>query len=128
MIAKLRVPLLASLVVLGGALLACSSGDSSPAVTTAAGGAATVDATLTDFAIALSASGAPAGSVTFAAKNDGVTPHELVIIKSDLAPDALPVSGATVSEDAVDYIGEIEEFPAGESQKATFDPRRASTS
>lgn len=117
------------MIGLSAVLFACSSDDSGSSPTASATAAATsesmadtaVEATLTDFAFTLSADSAPAGLVTFTAKNEGATPHELVVIKSDLAPDALPVTGGLVDESAVDFIGEIEEFPAGESQTAAFE-------
>ncbi|MDA0365373.1 MAG: sulfocyanin-like copper-binding protein [Chloroflexi bacterium] len=124
----MKLTLALGMVGLSAMLLACSSSDSeSPAATgttaaaTPAAAASPVEATLTDFAIALSKDSAPAGLVTFAAKNDGATPHELVVIKSDLAPDALPVADGKVDEAAMDFIGEIEEFPVGESQTGAFE-------
>jgi hypothetical protein len=60
-------------------------------------------------------------------QNDGPEhPHELVVIKTDLAPDALPTTPeGAVEEDGegIEIIGEIEEFPPspGETRSATFD-------
>lgn len=87
------------------------------------GGAATVDAALSDFSIVLSANSVAKGSVTFNATNEGPSVHELVILKTDLAPDALPVDAAKVDEagPGVELIGEIEEFASGATEPGTFD-------
>jgi uncharacterized cupredoxin-like copper-binding protein len=125
--------LLASIAVLAaGLLLACSSSDDEATATaTSADGTATassgsegdqtdVAATLADFTITLDTDTAAAGQVHFSAKNDGPSPHELVIIRSDAAPDGLEVTDGVVDEESVDFVGEIEEFPAGEDRTAAF--------
>lgn len=63
------------------------------ATTPAAGGGATqaVAVTEKDFAISLAQNSAPAGQITFNVDNTGPSEHELVVIKTDLAPDQLPV-------------------------------------
>ncbi|MBI4260161.1 MAG: hypothetical protein HY658_06305 [Actinobacteria bacterium] len=63
---------------------------------------------------------AQAGEVTFEVHNDGTVPHELVVVKSDLAPGALPVAGGAVDEAQVEVIGEVEEFEAGTIETGTF--------
>ncbi len=87
------------------------------------GGGATVQVDLTDFSIAPDVSSVAAGSVTFVAENVGPSEHELVVLKTDIAPDALPVEGGAVEEEAsgIEEIGEIEEFEAGGEESATFD-------
>jgi uncharacterized cupredoxin-like copper-binding protein len=81
-----------------------------------------VDVTLTEFAIEPSATSAPAGNVYFLVANDGPNdPHEFVVIKSDLAPDALPVEDGKVPEDEVDFIDEIEPFAVGSTGSITLD-------
>lgn len=88
-------------------------------------GGGTVEVTLQEFAIAASPSTIGAGEVTFDATNDGPNdPHELVVFKTDLAPDALPTqeNGAVdESGEGVELIDEIEEFPVGEAQSKTLD-------
>ncbi len=61
--------------------------------------------------------------MTFVANNTGPSEHELVVLKTDLAPDALPVEGGQVDEGAsgIELIGEIEEFEAEAQESATFD-------
>jgi plastocyanin len=95
-------------------------------VATSCGGGATVEVTLQEFAILPAESSVGAGEVTFEATNEGPDDnHELVVIRTDLAPDALPTNeDGTVDEGGegiIEVIGEIEEFPPGETQSATFD-------
>jgi uncharacterized cupredoxin-like copper-binding protein len=89
------------------------------AVTTPAGDGTVIDVQLSEFSILSETTSVPAGEVTFRATNNGPNdPHELVIIKSDLAPNALPTAeDGSVPEDEVDVIDEIEEFPVGETQE-----------
>ena len=127
-----RMMLLASTGVLSLALVACSSdadadtddADATATVeaTEAAGEAAETEigATLTEFAIELTAASAPAGEVTFNAENAGALPHELVVLRSDEAPESLPLDGAVVDESDLDIVGRIAEFPASESESGTF--------
>lgn len=66
---------------------------------------------------------ADAGTVAFAAENDGDEIHEVVVVESD-SIEALPeVDGAVDEEQLPDgaLIGEIEGFPAGESCAGAFD-------
>jgi hypothetical protein len=86
---------------------------------------ATVDVTLQEFAIIPSTASVAAGNVTFDTTNDGPDDdHELVVIRTDLEPNALPTDeNGAVNEDGegIEVIGEIEEFPPGETESATFD-------
>ena len=106
-----RVTLMAALAIFGMAATACGGGVKT-----------TVNATLTDTAIEMDKSSVPAGEVTFVAENTGTEAHELVVLKTDLAADALPVAGGKVQEDAegIEEIGEIEEFAAGGSETDSF--------
>lgn len=82
---------------------------------------ATVNVSLIEWSVVPDTTSVAAGSVTFTATNDGAENHELVVIRTDLAPDALPVVEGKVDEDQVDVIGEIEEFAPGQTESATFD-------
>jgi uncharacterized cupredoxin-like copper-binding protein len=124
-----RLSLIALLAIGATAIAACGDGnaddgggDASPtmALTEKAGhNETTVAFTLADFEVT-GPSSAAAGAIRFDVKNDGKQPHELVIIRSDGAADALPVEGAIVPEAKVDFIGEVEEFAAGEERSSTF--------
>ncbi|MQC17787.1 MAG: hypothetical protein DWG80_01780 [Chloroflexi bacterium] len=129
MIRITRFVLLFAMGALSLALLAACSSDSEDATseTTATateaisdGAETTVTATLSEFVIELGTSSAPAGEITFDAENTGTLAHELVIVRSDLASDALPLDGAVVDESAIDVIGEIPEFAAGAKDSGTF--------
>jgi uncharacterized cupredoxin-like copper-binding protein len=85
-----------------------------------------VHVTLDEWSITPSVSQASAGDVRFVAKNDGSVQHELMIVKTDLAPNALPLTSSPqvqgkVDENAVDIVGEIEAFLPGETETETFD-------
>jgi uncharacterized cupredoxin-like copper-binding protein len=67
-----------------------------------------------------------AGSVSISAKNVGQLPHELVLARTNAAPDKLPtLSDGSVDESKLEAQGnapgEIPETPAGESKKATLE-------
>jgi hypothetical protein len=120
---------LLTVVIAGLALVACGD-DEEPAgapatqapTTTAA---TTVAVTLQEFSVLPAPASAPAGQVTFQAKNTGPKdPHELVVIKTDLEPGALPTTpeGGVDEEGAgVEALGEIEEFKVGETRSKAFE-------
>lgn len=89
-----------------------------------------VAVTLQEWSVLPAQASAPAGQVTFQAKNTGPKdPHELVVIKSDLEPGALPTTpeGKVDEEGAgIEVIGEIEEFKVGETRSSTFDLKAGS--
>jgi len=115
-----RLAIAAAAVVMLGAV-ACSS--SSSTSTSSAGGTDTggVSATEKDFSIELGSSSAPAGSVTFDISNEGPSAHEFVIIKTDLAPDALPTKDGAVEEDKVDGVDEQEDIAPSTTATLTTD-------
>lgn len=85
---------------------------------------AEVHATLEDFKITLDESSATAGEVTFEVENDGPSTHEFVVVKTDLAPDALPTddSGDVDEEgEGITAVDEIEDIEKGDSPKLTVD-------
>jgi len=106
------------------ALAACSSSDESgepsyaPSTSGDTGGDAMggIATTLKDFAISAAPADAAAGDMTFDIKNDGPSDHEMVIIKTDLAADALPTDNkGEVIEDEVEAIDEVEDVAPGSS-------------
>ncbi len=130
---KFRFPLLVTLLLFGAlAFTACGGDDDDAAPTAAATEAATeaaagddhadtVEVTLSDFAIAVSESEAHSDApIEFVVANEGAAPHELAIVKTDLAADALPVDGGAVDEGQVDVVGRIAQFDANSSQTETF--------
>ncbi|TAK80317.1 MAG: hypothetical protein EPO16_00830 [Dehalococcoidia bacterium] len=81
-----------------------------------------VAVTLKDFAVVATPASITAGKVTFAVQNAGVSPHEFVIVKSDLAPDSLPqVNQKTVDEKQVQVIGKVEPFDGGSKRELALE-------
>ncbi|MEP7158039.1 MAG: sulfocyanin-like copper-binding protein [Chloroflexota bacterium] len=94
-----RLAAMAGVVALGAVLSAC-------------GGAATgpISADVKEFSITLGRSTAAAGTVQFNVKNSGAVVHEFVVIDTDTAAGALPITGDTVSEDGLTVVDEIEDI------------------
>ena len=61
---------------------------------------------------------ARAGKLVITARNTGRQEHELVLLRTDAAPGAIPVSGGKASES--DSVGEIPEQKPGTSGTHTF--------
>lgn len=81
-----------------------------------------VAVTLTDFAITMDSTTIDVDEITFSVKNDGPQVHELVVIKTDLPANQLPLTGDVVDESAegIQTLGEAEEMPAGETKELTL--------
>jgi hypothetical protein len=136
--ARRRLPMrggtvLLMVLVAGLALVACGDEEPTQAPTATAPpttARTTVGVTLQEFSVLLAPASAPAGQVTFEAKNTGPKdPHELVVIKTDLEPDALPTTpkGGVDEEGAgIEALGEIEEFKVGQTRSKAFDLKAGS--
>ena len=83
----------------------------------AAGRALTIR--MTEFAFDPKDASAKAGKVTITAPNDGKVVHELVLLKTDADPAALPKKGDEVDEST--SVGEIADVEPGSTKKATFE-------
>ncbi len=84
-------------------------------------GAKQVNVGLSEWAVTPDRTQVEAGSIYFLTTNSGPDDaHELVIVKTDLAPDQLPVVDGLVPEDQVDIIGEIEPFEPGTAASGVF--------
>ncbi len=117
----MRVRYIAMTCVLGAALVAGCS-DDKKTDTTSGGGVTVPTATGTQVSIiaddksateqffTLDPVSVPAGAVTFNFENAGDRQHEMVILKTDTAIDALEITGDRVSED--DSVGEIAATPS----------------
>lgn len=58
---------------------------------------------------------AAAGEMVFEIHNDGAAPHDLKVIKTDLAPDALPIVDGVVDQEAAgEVIGGVDPIAGGE--------------
>jgi uncharacterized cupredoxin-like copper-binding protein len=116
----MRRSALAVLVGLAALALAACGGD---AATPTPSDHATVAVDMGEWFMTATPASAPAGEVDFDATNSGNIEHELVIVKTDLAHDALVMADGKVDEAASGtLIGEIEpdQLPAGASASATF--------
>lgn len=82
-------------------------------------GAQQVDVVLREWAVEPKVTSVKAGEVYFLADNRGPSDaHELVIVKTDLAADKLPVEKGKVPESKVQVIDEIEAFaPKSQASK-----------
>ncbi len=85
--------------------------------TAASGGKVTV--ATTEYAFAPTAITAKAGKLKLTLDNKGKIPHEIVVLKTSAAADALKVAGGRVSEKT--SVGEVPETAGGVSRSTTFD-------
>ena len=108
----------ASLVLLA----ACGGGASQGA------GGQTVGVTLDEYHVKLDAASIAAGKVTFQINNLGKEKHEFVILRTDLAPAALPIEGDKVQEEAsgVEHVDEIDGVDAGATRDLTVELKAGS--
>ncbi|MGB2695635.1 MAG: hypothetical protein WBD55_10685 [Dehalococcoidia bacterium] len=77
---------------------------------------------LYEFAIEPTPASVPAGEVTFNTSNDGAEVHEFVIVRTDLAEDALPTAeDGSVDEagEGVEVVDEIEDIASGDEASVT---------
>ena len=84
-------------------------------------GGPSVAVDLAEWSVTAAQPSVEADGVTFNVNNAGAVVHELVVIRSDLAADMLPLAGAGVDESALDVVGRIPEFGGGTSASITFD-------
>ena len=83
-----------------------------------------VNVALREFTVTPDVASAPAGTLTFHATNTGEFTHELLVIKTDLAPDVLPTeSDGRYQENGpgTEVMGETTELGPGESADLTLD-------
>lgn len=98
-----------------GLLGACGGGPALPSK---------VDVQLHSFEVIASTTKVKAGKVTFTAQNiANDTKHEMIVVKTDLAPDALPYDSAAgrLNEEDINSVGEVSELDAGKSGSLTVD-------
>ncbi len=117
---SLRIVLFGALLLLVlGPIAACGGDDdddggSAPAATEETAETTTVSVALEDFTLTSDAVSASAGEITFAAQNLGSTPHELLVVRTDLAPDALPANGE-VDETDLEIVVRLSDIETGMS-------------
>jgi len=62
-----------------------------------------------------------AGKIKIGVRNLGTTEHSFEVLKTDLAPDKLPVDGASAKAKEDGKVGEIKSIAAGKSAAVTLD-------
>ena len=84
-----------------------------------------VNVLLEDFRVRQDAAVAPAGTVSFRILNQGPTTHEYIVVRTDRAPDELPLQrdGLTVNEEApgIDLLDEAEGLDIDDRQTLVLD-------
>ena len=110
------------LVLLSVALAAgCSSGEK----TTSAPAGRTIAVQLGEYTLTAGSQSVASGSITFNVKNNGLLEHEFMVIKTDLAPNALVVSGSMVDEAAsgttIGTMIDTKSLQPSKSASATYD-------
>ena len=102
-------------VVLALVLAGCGADDS--------GGGNSVNASEREFKIDVSPARTAAGQGTFEVRNQGQATHELVVLKTDLAPDALPVKDNEADESAkgITRVDEVGDIAPGKTERLSVD-------
>ena len=80
-----------------------------------------VVAELADYKITVNVPSVKAGSIKIGVRNLGTMEHSLQVIKTDLAPDKLPVDGGSAKAKEDGKVGEIASIPVGKSAAVTLD-------
>ena len=84
-----------------------------------------VNVLLRDFEVQQDAAVVPAGTVSFRIRNQGPTSHEYVVVRTDRAPDKLPLQrdGLTVDEEGpgMDLVDEAEALDIDDRQTLVLD-------
>jgi len=62
-----------------------------------------------------------AGKIKIGVRNLAAMEHSFQVLKTDLAPDNLPVDGASAKAKEDGKVGEIASIPAGKSASVTID-------
>ena len=80
---------------------------------------------LKDFKVERDATAVPAGTVRFRVRNEGPTTHELIVVRTDRAPDDLPLQsdGLTVDEEGpgINLLDEAEGLDIDDRQTMVLD-------
>lgn len=85
------------------------------------GEAPTLIAQLSDFKVTLDHPSIAAGHVVIGIRNTASMEHELKVIKTDLAPDQLPIDGATAKASEQGKVGEVLNIAGGASRKLVLE-------
>jgi uncharacterized cupredoxin-like copper-binding protein len=80
-----------------------------------------VIAELADYKITVNVPSVKAGKIKIGVRNVASMEHSFQVLKTDLAPDKLPVDGASAKAKEDGKVGEIPSIPAGKSAAVTID-------
>ena len=84
-----------------------------------------VNLLLKDFKVLRDAAVVPAGTVSFRIRNEGPTTHEVIVVRTDRAPDKLPLQrdGLTVDEEGpgIDFLDEAEGLDIDDRETLVLD-------
>ncbi len=105
---------------IGVAVAACGSSAASPSAPPAAADGS-IAVSLSEWTVAPAVAESAAGSVTFALTNAGEQMHEFVVVKTDLAADALPIVDNKIDESALTPVDEVEDIAVGATPTLTVD-------
>lgn len=100
------------------AIVASACGGSAPSDTSEV---ATLIADLSDYKIVIDHPSIAAGHVVFGIRNHGAMAHEFKVIKTDQAPDQLPVDAGTAKASEDGKVGELTNIAAGATRKLALD-------
>jgi uncharacterized cupredoxin-like copper-binding protein len=106
MYSRLRVAAIAGALVVATA--SCGGSGSG-------GATGDVIVTLEDFSLTPTPGTFAPGAITFGIDNDGPSAHEFVVLRTDDAPDALPVENGVIPEEQIDLVDEAEDIAPGTS-------------
>jgi uncharacterized cupredoxin-like copper-binding protein len=80
---------------------------------------------LKDFEVRQEATVVPAGSVSFRIRNEGPTSHELIVVRTDLAPGKLTLQGdgLTVDEEAdgIELVDDVDSLDIDDRETLVLD-------
>jgi uncharacterized cupredoxin-like copper-binding protein len=109
-------PLLALCVALALLAAACGGGAASDP-----GDVPTLYVDLSDFKVAADHATVPAGKVVFGIRNHAAMAHELKVIKTDRAAEALEVDASSAKAKEDGKVGELLNISAGASRKLVLE-------
>ena len=104
---------------------AASSGAAAAGSTTATA-SGPIAVSLKEWSIELSAPTARAGALVFNARNEGKVPHDLVVVRTDLAPNALPTTSGLVDETKVTVVARTDQLTPGDGKRLSVELSRLS--
>ncbi len=120
------VAMLAVLAVLAVTAAACGGAKASSSAASQAGagtsGGTPIAATVRDFSIAVTPVTTAAGKITFQVANSGPSTHEFVVLRTNDAAGALPVTNGKAEEEGqeISHIGEVEDIAPGTTKSLSL--------